>query len=285
MPISMDSRAKAVTDEEPYDAEGQLAFTKEEWEAAMPTLTLAMNDLLKRYRSPIFIDHGDHGEPYGSGSFLMLGERRFILTNEHVVAARRSGAQLGIRFDGQDDLIALLGDHVELPWPWDLALIPVSEQAWSACEHTALAITVDQILPAHAAAPTEVFAFSGYAGERTHFVFGEMQFGATTSLAREVQLNDHPEIDPRFHFGLAYLPDQATSVIGGRGLPRPDGMSGSAVWNTRFVEARLKGLDWSADLAAVTGVAFGWPSGQGAIAATRAEHLRSFMLAAMTTDF
>ena len=274
-----------MADKDTYGAEGQLAFTKEEWDVAMPTLTLAMKGLVKRYRTPIFIDHGDHGEPHGSGSFLMLGERRFILTNEHVVAARRSGARLGIRFDGQDDLIVLGGDHVELPWPRDLALIPVSDQAWSACKHTALAITADQILPAHAAAPTEVFAFSGYAGERTHFVFGEMQFGATTSLAREVQLSDHPEIDPRFHFGLAYLPDQATSVIGDRGLPRPDGMSGSVIWNTRFVEARLNGRGWSADLAAVTGVAFGWPSGQGSIAATRAEHLRSFLLAAMTADF
>ena len=274
-----------MTDEDACSAEGQLAFTKEEWEAAMPVLTLAMKDLLKRYRSPIFIDHGDHGKPHGSGSFLMLGDRRFILTNEHVAAARRSGAQLGTRFDGHDDLIVLTGDHIELPWPWDLALIPISDQAWSSCEHTALAINVNQISPAHAAAPTEVFALAGYAGERTHFVFGEMQFGATTSLAREVQLSDHPEIDPRFHFGVAYLPDRATSVIGDRGLPQPDGMSGSAIWNTRFVEARLNGLEWSADLAVVTGVTFGWPSGQGAIAATRAEHLRSFLLAAMTADF
>lgn len=270
--------------EDTDSTESQLAFTEEEWDAAMPTLTLAMVDLLKRYRTPIFIDHGDYGEPLGSGSFIILGERRFILTNEHVVRARRSDARLGIRFDGHDDLIVLVGDHVELPGPWDLALIPVSDQAWAACEHTALAITVDQILPAHAAAPTEVFAFSGYAGERTQFVYGEMQFGATTSLAREVPLGDHPELDRRFHFGLAYLPDQATSVIGDRGLPRPDGMSGSAIWNTRFVEARLRGLEWTADMAAVTGVVFGWPSGQGAIATTRAEHLRSFLLGAMTAD-
>ena len=116
-------------------------------------------------------------------------------------------------------------------------------------------------------------------------MFGEMQFGATTSLAREVQLSDHPEIDPRFHFGLAYLPDQATSVIGDRSLPRPDGMSGSAIWNARFVEARLSDVESSADLAAVTGVVFGWPSGQDAIAATRAEQLLSFLLAAMSVDF
>ena len=272
-------------DVEATGEKGQLVFTKEEWEAALPKLALAMTDLLRRYRTPIFIDHGDHGEPHGSGSFLKLGERMFVLTNEHVVRARRSGARLGIRFDGQDDLICLMGNHIELPWPWDLALIPVSDDAWTVREHTALAITVDQILPVHAAAPTEVFAVAGFAGERTHFWFGEMQFGATTSLAREVELADHPEIDQRFHFGMAYLPGQATSVVGNLGLPDPHGMSGSAVWNTRFVEARLSGQEWSVDLPAVAGVIFGWPSGQGAIAATRAEHLRSFLLGAITADF
>ena len=48
-------------------AESELAFTKVEWDAAMPALTLAMKEVLKRYRTPIFIDHGDHGEPHGSG--------------------------------------------------------------------------------------------------------------------------------------------------------------------------------------------------------------------------
>jgi hypothetical protein len=245
-----------MTGATPEPAKPQLAFTKEEWDVAMPALTLAMTNHLKRYRTPIFVAN-----------------------------ARRAGARLGVRFDGQDQLMVLIGDHVELPWPWDLALIPVSDEAWGAVEHTALAITVDQILPVHAAAPTEVFVFSGYAGERTHFVFGEMQFGASTSLAREVELGADPEIDPVFHFGLAYLPDKATSVVGDRGLPNPKGMSGSTVWNTRFVEARLNGQAWSPELAAVTGVVFGWPSGQGSIAATRAEHVRSFLLGAASADF
>ena len=264
--------------------EPQLAFTKAEWEEAMPTLTLDMTRHLKRYRTPMFIDHGDHGKPWGSGSFLKLGDRRFVLTNEHVAKVRRSGARLGVRMEGQDNLLVLAGDHVELRWPWDLALIPVSDAAWSAVEHCSLTISVDQISHAHVAAPTEVFAFSGYAGERTHFIWGEMQFGASTSLAREVELEPDPEIDPRFHFGLSYLPDRATTVVGDRGLPDPHGMSGSTVWNTRFVEAKLNSLVSSPEMAIVTGVALGWPSGQGAIAATRTEHVRSFLLSVANVD-
>jgi hypothetical protein len=36
-PISRTSRANVATDDQPYCAEGQLAFTQEEWDAAMPT--------------------------------------------------------------------------------------------------------------------------------------------------------------------------------------------------------------------------------------------------------
>jgi hypothetical protein len=258
----------------------RLLFTEDEWDQAMPKLCTEMVAFLRRYRTPVFIDHGDHGQPNGSGSFLEIGGRKFVLTNEHVARPKRLGAKLGIRFDGQDDLLVITGDHAEMPWPWDLALLPITDEGWSLREHTSLPIAVDQISLAHSPVPGEIFAFSGYAGERTTFLFGEMHFGATTSLAREVELTPHPDVAPQFHFGLAYLPDLATSVVGDRGLPKPPGLSGSAVWNTCFVEARAAGLEWKPELAKVAGVVWGWPSGQGAIAVTRAEHLRSFLLQA-----
>lgn len=139
----------------------------------------------------------------------------------------------------------------------------------------------DQIGTALTPVPTEVFAFAGYAGERTKFVFGTMQFGATTSLARELYLEFHAEIDSRFHLGLGYLPDSATSVVGDRDLPKPPGLSGATVWNTCFVEAKAAGVEWSPEQAKVAGVVRGWPSGQGVIVATKAEHVRRFLLGAL----
>lgn len=207
-----------------------------------------------------------------------MGNRRFVLTNEHVARARRNGEQLGVRLDEQDQLVRIAGDHSELPWPWDLALLPVADSAWSTLSHASSAIRIDQIATAHTPVPTEVFAFAGYAGERTTFVFGTMQFGAMTSLAREVELEPHDEIDSRFHLGLAYLPDRATTVLGDRDLPKPPGLSGSTLWNSCFVEAKALGREWSPELARVAGVVWGWPSGQGVIVATKAEHVRRFLL-------
>ena len=268
-----------TADHNQISIESTLLFSEGEWEAAMPVITQAMTDYLKQFRTPIFIDHGDYAEPWGTGSFLELDGQKFILTNEHVVRPRVN-SQLGFRFEQQPQLLKLLGDHVEHTWPWDLALVPIVQEVWSTFNHGSAPIHVDQIALAHDPFPTEVFAFSGYAGESSTFLFGEMQFGATTSLALELSLIPSDEIDPRFHFGLAYRPDLATAVVGGKGLPKPPGLSGSTVWNTRFVEAKYLGIDWTPSLAKVAGVVWGWPSGQGAIVATKAEHVRSFLLGA-----
>lgn len=262
-------------------SEPKLLFSKEEWEAAMSTLTAEMTDYLKKYRTPVFIDHGDHGQAGGSGAFIELAGRKYVLTNEHVARLRRSN-QLGFRFDGQEDMPRVIGDHIEKGPPWDLALLPVGDGVWSSLEHRSALIQEDQIALAHTPCQGEIFAVTGFAGERTNFLFKEMQFESTTSLAREVELADHDEIDHRFHFGLDYRPDLATSIVGNQGLPKPPGLSGSTVWNTCFVEAKARGLQWTPDLAKIAGVVWGWPSGQGALVATKAEHVRSFLLGAIS---
>ncbi|WP_158912795.1 hypothetical protein [Caulobacter sp. S45] len=256
----------------------QLLFTKEEWDAAMPQLTKDMMDVLRRYRTPVFKDQGDYGDGWGTGGFVEIDGSKFVLTNQHVATVRHDGDRLGIRYEAQEDLVVLGGNHCEKAWPWDLAAIPVSNEAWTCIPHMAEAIAVDQIALAHTPYPEEIFALAGYAGEQTKFLFGGLAFGATTSLAKETELPEDDRWDSRFHFALSYNPDLATTVVGDRGLPTPPGLSGSIVWNTCFVEARALGLTWSPEMAKVAGVVWGWPSGLGFVVATRAEHVRSFLL-------
>ncbi|TIM38173.1 hypothetical protein [Mesorhizobium sp.] len=237
----------------------KVVFTDEEWIAGRTQVTRDMTNHLARYRTPVFKDHGDHGEGWGSGSFIEINGSKYILTNEHVATTRHSGARLGFQLADQDKLVLVQGDHVEHAWPLDLALLPVSEAGWTSLKHGSRAIQADQIAAAHTAAPTEIFAFSGFAGKGS-FHFDTLLFRATTSVSREVELPADTRWDSRLHFGLDYRPDLATTVVGNDGLPNPRGFSGSAVWNTRYVEAKIKGLDWTPDLAQVTGVIWGWPS-------------------------
>lgn len=255
-------------------------FGEGEWDAAMEDLTRKMVAHLNPYRAAVYEDLGDDGRGWGSGSYIKLGGRNFILTNEHVANARRTGRQLIHQFAGRDDLFRITGDHIERTWPHDLALLPVDERAWSHGAHDSKTIDLDQISVAHAPVPGELFAFTGFAGERTDFYFGSLVSGATTSLAREKPLPPDDRFFPSFHFGIDYRPDEARDVIGREGLPLPPGLSGSTVWNTCFVEARMKGLAWSPEMAQVTGVVWGWPQEASLLVATRAEHLRSFLLEA-----
>jgi len=249
----------------------------------MPVLTRDMTAFLAKYRTPIFKDRGDYGEGWGSGSFIDLDGNKYILTNEHVATIRHGGDKLGFHLNDQDQLIAVTGNHVEQAWPWDLAILPVPEASWTSMDHTSQAICIDQIALAHTPVKTEIFAFTGFAGERTAFHFNTLLFQGNASLSREIALPvGYDRWDHRFHFGLDYRPDHATDVIGDKGLPKPPGLSGSTVWNTCFVEAKMRGIDWTPDLARVAGVVWGWPSSVGSLIATRAEHVRSFLLEART---
>lgn len=270
-----------MTDFHNAPPEMNLVFTEKEWNASLPKLTRDMTEYLRQYRTPVFKDQGDYGDGWGSGSFVELDGAKYILTNQHIATVRFSGDQLGFKLNSQDALFRIKGNHVEKEWPWDLALLPIDKATWVDIEHTSKAIQVDQIALAHTPAPTEVFAITGFAGERTHFHFGTLFWKAATSLAREVDLPaDDERFKDRFHFGLDYRPDLATDVLGDQGLPLPPGLSGSTVWNTCFVEAKVGAINWTPDLARVAGVVWGWPSSAGLIVATRAEHVRSFLLGA-----
>lgn len=244
----------------------------------MPALSRAMTEFLRPRRAPVFEHRGDYGVGWGSGSFLALGQEIGILTNEHVANVRSRDVQLASQLSDQDEIWCIRGNHVEHPYPLDLSLLPVDKVQWSK-DHGSLAVETERIALAHDPGEGEVLAISGFAGKRVQFVWGELHSEATCYLANEADLPaEDPRFDERYHFGLAYHPDLASDVIGKKGLPVPDGMSGSAVWDTRFVAARAAGVDWVPDMARVTGVVWVWPSEHGCLVATRAEYVRSFSL-------
>jgi hypothetical protein len=263
--------------------EATLLFTEAEWKGLIPDVVAQTTAYLRPYRAPIFEDHGDHGAGWGSGSFLRLGDRIFILTNEHVAAAREQNRPLGTQLLDCDEIWRIAGDHLALPDPFDLALLPVGDHVWNASGHGSQAIEIAQIAVAHEPFPNELLVLSGFAGERVKFIYSTLCSQATCYTAREIVLPYDARFSERFHFGIDYRPDLAADVIDKKGLPLPPGLSGSTVWNTGLVEARAAGLTWSPDMARVTGVVWGWPSDQACLVATRAEYLRSFLLGAVAS--
>ena len=258
----------------------ELLFDETAWAAAQQTVVAAMTAYMKPYRAPVFEDFGDHGDGWGTGSYVQLGDRVFILTNEHVARARQSGRTLIHQFAGQETLRPIIGDHFAVGVPRDLALLPVDAAAWADPSNESKAITADQIAWAHAPVVGELLTFVGFAGANVAFHFGTLTSKATCYTAREAELPPDDRFCSRFHFGIDYKPDLATDVIGKEGLPLPPGLSGSTVWNTCFVEAKANGIPWKPELAKVTGVVWGWPSNVGCLVATRGEYLHGLLLGA-----
>ncbi|MBD3774168.1 MAG: trypsin-like peptidase domain-containing protein [Rhodobacteraceae bacterium] len=262
----------------------ELLFTENEWNAAIPTVVEEMTAFLRPYRAAIYEHHAangddqEHGTGWGSGSYLNLGDKVVVLTNEHVATVRHQGRTLAHQFDGQDDVRRIVGNHLEYPDPLDLALLPVDMNAWTDPSNQSRAIEIEQVALAHDPVPGEILTFTGFAGERVTFHFGTVLAQGTCYTAREVELPENDQFSSRFHFGIDYRPDLATDVIGRDGLPDPHGFSGAAVWNTNFVAAKMAGVQWTPGMAKVTGVLWGWPSSSGLLVATRAEYLRSFLL-------
>lgn len=256
----------------------QLVFTKNEWEELRPQVVKEMKDFLYPYRTAVFEDHGTHGEGWGSGSYLRLGTNIYILTNEHVTAVRCVKRMLTHQFNGQETIRRIVGNHVDYGAPLDLGLLPIDMAAWSESSNHSKGIEIEQLALAHTPVEGELMTFTGFAGDNVDFYFNTLFSEATCYTAREKQLPDHVDINSRFHFGMDYQPNLATDIIGNSGLPKPPGLSGSTVWNTGVVEAKMRGIPWTPDCARVTGIIWGWPSSDGCLVATRVEYLRAFLL-------
>jgi hypothetical protein len=262
----------------------ELLFTETEWNTSVPQVVAVMTEYLRPYRTAIYDLNREHGNGWGSGSYLRIFDSVFILTNEHVADEknpRRTGEFLGHQLGGQDTIRRTVGNRPVFPWPLDLALLPVDESAWHDSTNESKAIESSQIALGHDPVATEILTFTGFAGENVSFHFNTLFSEGVCYTAREIELPIDDRFSSRLHFAIDYRPSVAKAVVGNKGLPLPPGLSGSTVWNTGFVQAKMAGVPWTPELAKVTGVVWGWPSEHGCLIATRAEYVRSFLLAAI----
>lgn len=255
-----------------------------EWDAAVEMVTKAMMPFVMPSVTPISSVLSDtEGEFLGTGSYLAEGGERFLITNENNVAALTTNS-LGLQFHGNDHVFKLHNSAPSLAYPVDCALSLISDQVWSGepalQPHNARAIPVEQFAQTHAPVAEELLFFRGYAGVNSKFLFNHLFSGATSYTTKETSLPQGWG-DSLYHFAIHYPPEKAVALDGGPGLPVPNGFSGSLVWNTRYVECVTQGVNWSPEMAQVTGIAWGWPSATSTILCTRVDHIRSFMMKAL----
>jgi hypothetical protein len=226
---------------------------------------------------------GDYGELHGTGNYVQLSGRKYLLTNEHVAEAVERNS-LGHQFLNCDDVFRATNPFLAMPHPFDVAVSAIEQAVWTHSSHNAAAIPEDKWALVHGTLKGEIVFFKGYAGTHSHFHFNHLISNATSYASQEVLLpRDDDRFDPKFHFAIDYRPDRAIAIgENNPGLPDPHGFSGSLVWNTRFVETRMAGREWSPHCAVVTGLVWAWPRSKNkCLVATRIEYARSFLLHAI----
>jgi hypothetical protein len=251
-----------------------LLFTAAEWPGVVNAAVTRMAAKVGPYTTPIsqVTDH-DNGDHWGTGSYCEFAGQRFLLTNEHV-AAKLETNSLAHKFYGDDHYFRFRHAFSAIGAPYDTALVRIDDREWTMFAHDALAIPATLFASVHAPVETELLFILGYTGERSQFVYGTLFTEGTPYLARECPLPADSNCISDFHFAMNYNPALATPVNPkGRQLPLPPGMSGSLVWNTRLVEQRMCGQEWSPADARVTGIVWGWPS-DTCIVATKVEHMQ-----------
>ena len=210
------------------------------------------------------------GEHLGSGSYLEIEGKKYIVTNEHV-AKHLATHSLTHQFFGNENTLKLTKPAITKLSPVDVAFIEIPNLSWFLFDHSALEIPSDRFAAAHNPAESECLFFAGYSGERSKFLFGHLMTPVTPYLTQERPFPSNVrEADPDFHFALFYPPDLATSVDGTSHLPNPHGFSGSLVWDTKRVACLSAGIEWNPEMAKITGIVWGW----SCILVTKVEHLK-----------
>lgn len=242
------------------------------WDDATKEACAAMMQEVEGFTTPIsrVIEH-DYGELEGSGSYIQIQGKRFLITNEHV-ASRLKTHSLAHQFCGCSNVYRTRNPFPVISYPSDVAICEIDDAIWTHASHKGRAIPIERFATSHSPVDGELLFVAGYAGDRSRFLFGELHSERLEYLTQTDQMpNGHG--DPDFHFALYYRPDLAiTTNPRSAGLPRPPGWSGTLVWNTRFAEMTKNGKEWSPSDAQVTGMVWGWPSSDACLLATKVEH-------------
>jgi hypothetical protein len=259
----------------PENANDADPFSSEEWDAHCRRVVREMASHASRYSTPISLSmNADRtGKHLGTGSYHDLFGFKVLLTCEHV-----------LKFHADNRLAHKLRDHDryvllgEVGWPIDAGVASIT--GWDAVRHGSEALPLVRMDMVHTPMTHELLFIHGYASENAQFVYDELRTDGTAYLGRQAALPENENLNLRFHFGIEYRRDAAILAFGERGLPNPHSMSGSLVWNTRFVECALDKKDWTPEEAVVTGLLWSWPD-EHHVVATRIEYVRSFLLSAL----
>ncbi len=225
---------------------------------------------------------GQKGRLVGSGTFIRLNGAVYLLTAAHVAAQMFAHETLAhtSSYGAKPEVIRnplICQEH-----PLDVALVRIENDV--VAEHGLKPWPVSVL--AHDAANTgrDILFVHGYPGERSGWVpivkggvgSESLPFGGSDATSSWTYFDD------KLHVTISY-PQDGWFDRNGKSIkmPEPDGLSGSALWQT-YRRDISKG--WSPSSAMIIGVIHRYDSVSHSLVATRVEAIRDFALQALRCE-
>jgi len=227
------------------------------------------------YVTPLVQDVTGKPAEIGTGTFIQR-DGIDVLTCEHVSRL----APFEHEFFGHDGLLKFPVHWTE-DAPLDVAIADVPGSHWGSVTHSSAPLPLSRFAPRHQPVESEILFFRGFAGENVVLNIGHAQLIATGYCSQE-----KPGAGDANIFEMLWHPPGTTVSSRTSADTRarfkhnhPGGLSGSLVWNTRFVEKGCNLATWSPQDAVVTGLLRRWDFNTKTLLVWRVEHLQAWLAA------
>ncbi len=266
-------------------------ITNTEWEKDCAEVTLKMSNYVGGFAAPLSMseEYGS-GTAWGSGTYIEGPSLTWILTAEHVVSNVPPGGRLAHLPQDGEKYNAAFGEPVIARWPVDAAALPIYPKGPFLPPPERI-VRAASIAGSYSPVDEELlfwYGFPGYKVERNdprikdklivsyfnHLTIPGMPM-LSQAIGQHVRLAAS-NFDAAFHVAVDY-PVDATRVRDGEIVPLPNaaGMSGSALWDTKFVACQLEGKPWHPELAQICGVIWAVFDNPDVVFVTKIEHVRA----------
>lgn len=267
-----------------------MSATPQDWQATCCAVCSMMADLVWPTVTPISVSaDGIDGEALGSGTYLAIRGAPYLITADHVVEESK-GRYLAHLLDPDENYVSI-GRYVQrASWPVDVALVRVP---WLADSENRKALSTSCLDIVFNPVDNELLFWLGFPGstagrhdpitepKRRYSHFGTLHTVGVPMIVqvpREVGI-DSPDFLSAMHVAVHY-PTAAVRKAGEDDveLSNPEGMSGSLLWDTKFIQSRSNNIEWDPSMARVCGIVWGATNYPDRVLATKIEFVRAALL-------
>ncbi len=261
---------------------------RRKWEEMCSAVRDEMGAYAYRFATPLSLTEDlQFGQALGTGNYIELNQATYLMTNDHVVT-EALGGHLAHLPGPTDDYVGCGNPIMGTGWPYDVALMRL-EASLSGHRGALKPSCFDRCFRP---VEHELMFWLGYPGSTAerhepitsknirHTWFGHLHTPAYPILVQEAPVTRViPKFDPRAHVVLHYPSRAQRSAHGGlESLPNPKGMSGSLLWDTKFLACAAAGTEWSPEAARVCGLVWAAHGEPEIVVATKIEHVRPWLL-------